>query len=82
MWIPFHVRISGNEVADGLARQAVESGIIHGPITTAYWLDKQWLSGGNMFGGQETRDTGQFAHSIHHVVAIKPWFEGLRRGAL
>jgi ribonuclease HI len=30
MWIPSHVRISGNEAADELARQAVESGTVHG----------------------------------------------------
>jgi hypothetical protein len=29
------VGISGNEVADGLARQAVESGIVHGQMTVA-----------------------------------------------
>jgi ribonuclease HI len=29
MWIPSHVEISGNEVADGLANQAVECGIVH-----------------------------------------------------
>jgi hypothetical protein len=27
--------ISGNKVADGLARQAVESGIVHGQMTVA-----------------------------------------------
>jgi hypothetical protein len=48
------VAISGNEVADGLARQAVESGTVHGQMTTRYWLLKQWLSSGNMVGGQET----------------------------
>jgi ribonuclease HI len=30
MWTPSHVGISGNEAADGLARQAVESGTVHG----------------------------------------------------
>jgi hypothetical protein len=29
------VGISGNEVADGLARQAVESGTVHGQMTVA-----------------------------------------------
>jgi hypothetical protein len=55
MWIPSHVGISGNEVADGLARQAVESGTAHGQKTVAsdHRIDKQWLSSGNMVGGQE-----------------------------
>jgi ribonuclease HI len=35
MWIPSHVGISDNEVADGLARQAVESGTVHGQMTVA-----------------------------------------------
>jgi ribonuclease HI len=50
MWIPSHVGISGNKVADGLTRQAVESGTIHGQMTVAYdhWIlarqtmVKQW----------------------------------------
>jgi hypothetical protein len=41
LWILFQVEISGNEVADGLARQAVERGTVHGQMTTGYWLDKQ-----------------------------------------
>jgi hypothetical protein len=35
MWIPSHVGISGNEVANGLVKQAVESGIVHGQMTVA-----------------------------------------------
>jgi hypothetical protein len=35
MWIPSHVGISGNKVADGLARQAVESGTVHEQKTVA-----------------------------------------------
>jgi hypothetical protein len=35
MWIPSLVGISGNKVADGLTRQAVESGIVHGQMTVA-----------------------------------------------
>jgi hypothetical protein len=35
MWIPSLVGISGNEVADGLARQAVENGTVHGQMTVA-----------------------------------------------
>jgi ribonuclease HI len=35
MWIPSHVGISGNEVADGLTRHAVESGTVHGQMTVA-----------------------------------------------
>jgi hypothetical protein len=58
MWIPSYVVISGNEVADGLVRQAVESGTVHGKITIAYEhriLARQaMLNSGNMAGGQET----------------------------
>jgi ribonuclease HI len=39
MWIPSHVGISGNEVADGLVRQAVESGTVHGQMTIANDMD-------------------------------------------
>jgi ribonuclease HI len=35
MWIPTHVGVSGNKVANGLARQAVESGTVHGQLTVA-----------------------------------------------
>jgi ribonuclease HI len=35
MWIPSHVEILGNKVADELARQAVESGTSHGQMTVA-----------------------------------------------
>jgi hypothetical protein len=36
MWIPSHVRISGKKFADGLARQAVEGGTVHGYMSTAF----------------------------------------------
>jgi hypothetical protein len=35
MWIPSHAGVSGNKVADGLARQALESGTVHGQMTVA-----------------------------------------------
>jgi ribonuclease HI len=35
MWIPSNVGISGNEIADGLARQAVEGGTVHPHMSTA-----------------------------------------------
>jgi hypothetical protein len=55
-----------NEVANGLARQAVESGIVHGQMTVSndhrilaeQAIVKQWQ---HVWG---TRDTGRFAHSI------------------
>jgi hypothetical protein len=73
------VGISGNEVADGLARQAVESGPIHGQMTVANDLRilakqaivKQWQH------VWQTGDTGRFAHSILPLVSVKPWFDGL-----
>jgi hypothetical protein len=48
------VGISGNEVADGLARQAVESCIVHGQMTVAndhrilvkQAMVKEWQHGG------------------------------------
>jgi ribonuclease HI len=78
MWIPSHVGISDNEVADGLARQAVESGTVHGQMTVAndhrilarQAMVKQWQH------VWRTGDTGRFAHSIRPVVSVKPWFDG------
>jgi hypothetical protein len=75
MWISSHVGISGNKVAYGLARQAVESGTVHGQMTVANILArqamvKQWEH------VWRTEDTGRFAHSIRPVVSVKPWFDG------
>jgi hypothetical protein len=68
--IPSHVGVSGNVVADGLDRQAEESGTVHERMTvakdTGYWLDKH---------GWRTGDTGRFAPSIQAVVSVKPWFD-------
>jgi ribonuclease HI len=66
MWIPPYVGISGNEVADGLAKQAVESGTVHEQMTVAndhrivakQEMLKQWQH------VWRTGDTGQFSHSI------------------
>jgi hypothetical protein len=66
MWIPYHVGISGNDVADGLARQAVKSNTFHEQMTVVNAhrilarraMIKQWQH------GWHTGDTGQFAHSI------------------
>jgi ribonuclease HI len=66
MWILSHVGILGNEVADGLARQAVESGTIHRQMTVVndhrilarQAMVKQWQH------VWRTGDTGRFAHSI------------------
>jgi ribonuclease HI len=58
MWIPSYVGISGNEVADELARHAAEressTDNRRWPITTGYWLDKQWKY------SWWTEDTGRF----------------------
>jgi hypothetical protein len=70
MWIPCHVEISGNEVADGLARQAVKSGTVHGQMTMAN--DHMILARRAMVKQWQHWDTGQFAHSIRPVVSAKP----------
>jgi hypothetical protein len=66
MWNLSHERILGKEVADGLARQAVEIGTVHGQMTVAN--DHRILA--------RQLDTGRFAHSIQPVVSVKPWFDG------
>jgi hypothetical protein len=66
---------SGNEVANGLARQAVESGIVHGQMSVAndhgilarQAMVKQWQH------VWRTGDTGRFDHSIRPGVSVKPW---------
>jgi hypothetical protein len=51
------VGISGNEVADGLASQAVERGTVYGQMTLARQsMIKQWQH------VWRTGDTGRFAH--------------------
>jgi hypothetical protein len=78
MWIPSHVGISGNEVTDGLARQAIESGTVHGQMTVAndhkilarQAMVKQWQH------VWRTGDIGRFVHSLQPVVLVKPWFDG------
>jgi hypothetical protein len=74
MWNPSHVEISGNEVADGLARQAVDIGTVHGQMTVVNdhrilarrAMVKQWQH------GLRARDTGRFAHLKPPVVSVKP----------
>jgi hypothetical protein len=76
LWSKTYVGISGNEVADGLTRQAVESGTDHGQMTVAndhmisirQAMVKQWQH------VWRTGDTGRFAHSIQPVVSVKPFF--------
>jgi hypothetical protein len=78
MWIPSHVGISGNKVADGLARQAVKSATVHGQMTVAN--DHRILARQAMVKQVQhvwrTGVTGGFAHSIQPVVLVKPWFDG------
>jgi hypothetical protein len=69
IWIPFHVGVSSYKVADGLTRQAVESTNDH-MILARRAMVGQWQN------GWRTGDTGRFAHSIRHVVSVKPWFDG------
>jgi hypothetical protein len=71
MWIPSHVGILDNEVADELAKQAVESGTVHGQMT---------VSNNHMILSRQTmvkqwKLVGRFAHSIQPVVSVKPWFD-------
>jgi hypothetical protein len=72
------VGISGNEVADGLASQAVERGTVYGQMTAAN--DHRILARQSMIKQWQhvwrTGDTGRFAHSIRPVVSVKPWFDG------
>jgi ribonuclease HI len=78
MWIPSHVGISGNEDVDGLARQVVESGIVHGQMTVAN--DHRGLAEPAMIKQWQhvwrTEDTGRFTHAIRPLVSVKPWFDG------
>jgi hypothetical protein len=64
MWIPSHVGFSGNEVADGLARRAVESGTVHEQMAVAN--DHRILARQAMVKQWQyvwwTGDTGRFAH--------------------
>jgi hypothetical protein len=60
-----------------LARQAVESGTVHGRMKVAN--DHRILARQAMIKLQHawwTGDTGRFAHSIRPVVSVKPWFDG------
>jgi hypothetical protein len=76
MWIPSHVKILGDEVADGLARQEVESDTVHGRMTVAndhrivarQAMVKQWQH------VWWTGDTGRFQSD--RSVLVKPWFNG------
>jgi hypothetical protein len=78
MRIPSQVRISGNEVADGFAGQAVESGTVHEQMAVAndhrilarQAMVKQWQH------VWRTGDTGRITYSIRPVVSVKPWFDG------
>jgi hypothetical protein len=52
MWNPSHMGISGNKIADGFARQAVEGGTVYGQMTVAN--DHRILERQAMVGRQET----------------------------
>jgi hypothetical protein len=86
MWIPSHMGISGNKVADGLARQTIESGTLHGQMTVANdhrILARQAMvkHSDDMFGGQEILtdlliQSDLWSRSNHSLM------DRLRRGAL
>jgi hypothetical protein len=77
MWIPAHVGIVGNEIADEGAKMAAQSGHLlessplpcdHRMLAKSDSL-KQWQT------DWDTAETGRFAHSIIPKVANKAWFE-------
>jgi ribonuclease HI len=80
MWVPSHVGIDGNELADTEAKQgalgSLESGsqpiaCDHLPLAKALMKRKWQLKWDN-------NDTGRFTHSIIPNVRLRPWFEDIK----
>jgi hypothetical protein len=73
MWIPSHVGLVRNELANERARQvALEGSIFDRPLSSS---DFQSLAKRARQAKWDSADTGRLAHSVFPDVKLRPWFE-------